>query len=1031
MEDSIVDDQEWQEKVAVLRSGIERLTSMVQDLVAAPNQPLTQAQTTVISEIEIAQIPVIPTIPTTTRPYGIDMDFQLAGQQIPVSQTTNPQAIMTATRAVVNTVSLHNEQISHGAPSKGMGKMEEFEDQFIEMQKEIKALRGKDLFGKEVNDLCLVPNVRVPTKFRLPEFEKYKGNSCPHSQLIMYVRKISMHTKDQRLLIHYFQDSLSGAALKWYMGLDSTHICTFHDLGEAFIRKYKYNIDMAPDIDQLRAMSQKEKESFKEYAQRWREIAAQIVPPMEEKEMTKVFLKTLNAFYYEKMVASAPSDFTEMVNMGMRIEEGIREGRLVKEASSSLASGGTKRFGSNFAKKKEETNVLKPQPQQPRQQAPQQNQQRKYPPFDPISMTYTELLPLLIQKYLVQLRDPPPPPSNPPFWYKADAHCAFHKNAPGHTVENCYPLMSEVQKLVRSNMLTFKDVNPNVQNNPLPNHETVNAIHTQSGYEYLHDVRESTRSLVQMHIVFCGLNYFPPHDYNACLVCSDSIQGCEIVINDLQKLLDRGVISISRRKRSEYTHYINMVQGSPGRYQVWDIRFIREPLVLLHIRLCRLAFFQHDHNACRVYSVNPRGCRQVRREIQKMLDERTLHLTYERDDNFNMVTAEFPIPEVVEISYDSQNMAAIPLTIQMPKPFPYNSSTIVPWRYGATIITGKEEVKPELESTIVNIADVSCMTQSGRLFAPIPSKLRSNLAAQVPPQKDVPREEPVIPKPVFETKDDDAEEFLNLIKKSDYKEFDNVVSNITVNNVLSFSKEELPPEGLEHNHALHFSMKYGEDTLKNVLVDTSSSLNVMPRSTLERLSYQGATIRLNGIVVKAFDGSKRTVIGDVDLPIRIIPYDFEITFQIMDIYPAYSCLLGRPWIHSAGAVTSTLHQMLKFAVKDKLITVYGEQTMFVSHLSSIPNMEGFEAQFQALEIVNPEYGKKAGSFISSWKDAQKVVAQGSYEGWGQVIELSTNKDKNGLGFTSQKLKGKGSEYGSCSKTLHETFQSAGYINPNK
>ncbi|XP_058741177.1 uncharacterized protein LOC131613534 [Vicia villosa] len=623
MEDGIVDDQEWQEEVVVLRSGIERLNSMVQDLVAAQNQPLTQAQATVISEIETAQIPAIPvTNPTTTRPYGIEMDFQLAGQQIPVPETTIPQAIMTVTPAVVNIVPLHNKQIFHGAPSEGMDRLEEFEDQFLKMQKEIKALRGKDLFGKEVNDLCLVLNVRVPAEFRLPEFEKYKGNSCPHNHLIMYVRKMSMHTEDQHLLIHYFQDSLSGAVLKLYMGLDSTHICTFHDLGEAFIRQYKYNIDMAPDRDQLRAMSQREKDSFKEYAQRWRELAAQIIPPMEEKEMTKLFLKTLSIFYNENMVASAPNDFTEMVNMGMRLEEGIREGRLVKEASSSLSSGGIKRFGSNFAKKKEETmsaisrgrkrryqpqqiaavtpvvsqappqNVQKPHPQQPRQQAPQQNQKRKYPPFDPIPMTYTELLTLLLQKNLVQLRDPPPPPlANPPFWYKADAHCAFHKNSPGYTVENCYPIMSELQKLVRSNMLTFRDVNPNVQVNPLPNHGTVNAIQTQSGYEYLHDVRESTRSLVEMHIVFCGLNCFPPHNYNACSVCSNSIQGCETVTNDLQKLLDRGIISISRRKRSEETHSVNMVHGCPGRYQVWDILFIREPLVLMHIRLCRLAFF--------------------------------------------------------------------------------------------------------------------------------------------------------------------------------------------------------------------------------------------------------------------------------------------------------------------------------------------------------------------------------------------------------------------------------------------------------
>ena len=43
--------------------------------------------------------------------------------------------------------------------------------------------------------------------------------------------------------------------------------------------------------------------------------------------MTKIFLNTLGSFYYERMVASAPSDFTEMVDMGVRLEEAVR--RLV------------------------------------------------------------------------------------------------------------------------------------------------------------------------------------------------------------------------------------------------------------------------------------------------------------------------------------------------------------------------------------------------------------------------------------------------------------------------------------------------------------------------------------------------------------------------------------------------------------------------------------------------------------------------------------------------------------------------------
>ena len=44
----------------------------------------------------------------------------------------------------------------------------------------------------------------------------------------------------------------------------------------------------------------------------------------------------------------------------------------------------------------------------------------------------------------------------------------------------------------------------------------------------------------------------------------------------------------------------------------------------------------------------------------------------------------------------------------------------------------------------------------------------------------------------------------------------------------------------------------------------------------------------SGVVVKAFDGSMKTVIGEVELPIKIGPSDFQITFQVMDIQPSYT-----------------------------------------------------------------------------------------------------------------------------------------------
>jgi hypothetical protein len=135
------------------------------------------------------------------------------------------------------------------------------------------------------------------------------------------------------------------------MNLDRTKIPTFHDLCDAFVEQYGYNVDMAPNRGDLQAMTQENKETFKEYAQRWRDTAAQVSLRIEEKEMTKLFLKTLNQFYYKKMVRSTPKNFAEMVSMGVQLEEGVREGRLVKEETSA---NGTNKPGNHLPKKKEQ-----------------------------------------------------------------------------------------------------------------------------------------------------------------------------------------------------------------------------------------------------------------------------------------------------------------------------------------------------------------------------------------------------------------------------------------------------------------------------------------------------------------------------------------------------------------------------------------------------------------------------------------------------------------------------------------------------
>ncbi|KAI5436145.1 hypothetical protein KIW84_022556 [Lathyrus oleraceus] len=256
---------------AVAKGSLGRLVSF--SLNQSSPTPATPPQRTVISEVATSSVPVAasqsgPSMPAGF-PWGMPPNFVPEGF-IPtfVSMLTS-SPIMFVLPLVVHTLPHVEDTMYHSEPSEGLDvyeKMDEMKDQFFELRKELKTLRGKDLFGKSPAELCLVPNVKIPMKFKVHDFEKYKGNTYPLSHLVMYARKMSTQIDNDQLLIHYFQDSLTSVALRWYMGLDGASVHTLNDLGEAFVKQYKYNMDMTPDRDQLRYMSQKDKEMFKEYA---------------------------------------------------------------------------------------------------------------------------------------------------------------------------------------------------------------------------------------------------------------------------------------------------------------------------------------------------------------------------------------------------------------------------------------------------------------------------------------------------------------------------------------------------------------------------------------------------------------------------------------------------------------------------------------------------------------------------------------------------------------------------------------------
>jgi len=84
------------------------------------------------------------------------------------------------------------------------------------------------------------------------------------THLKSYCNKMTEVVYDEKLLMHFFQDSLSGVTLSWYMRLDNTKIRRWKDLVEAFVKQYKYNMEIAPDRISLSNLKKRDKESIRE-----------------------------------------------------------------------------------------------------------------------------------------------------------------------------------------------------------------------------------------------------------------------------------------------------------------------------------------------------------------------------------------------------------------------------------------------------------------------------------------------------------------------------------------------------------------------------------------------------------------------------------------------------------------------------------------------------------------------------------------------------------------------------------------------
>ncbi|XP_070016049.1 uncharacterized protein [Nicotiana sylvestris] len=383
-----------------------------------------------------------------------------------------------------------------------------------------------------------------------------------------------------------------------------------------------------------------------------------------------------------------------------------------------------------------------------------------------------------------------------------------------------------------------------------------------------------------------------------------------------------------------------------------------------------------------------------------------------------------------------------PVVIKPVVQLPVVDSKAVPWKYEKVVVTYKgKEIEEES-------CEAQGLTRSGRCFAP--EELRKAKAI---------KDNPILVKKAM--MEEEAEEFLKKMKAYYYSIIEqlrktpaqisllsllihsdehrrdlmkilneaHVPDKISVNhletiankifevNRVTFSDDELPMEGTEHNKALYLTVKCEDLVVTRVLIDNGSSANICPLSTLNKLKVDDDRIHKNSICVRGFDGGGTDTVGDIILELTIGPVKCTMKFQVLDVAVSYNLLLGRPWIHAAKAVPSSLHQMVKFEWDRQEIVVHGEDNRSTTSDAVVPFIEIDDDKgpwvYQVFDTVpvdkvpegksipHPRVSAATVMVVSEMLGNGFVPGKGlgaKLQGMVQPVSLPKNLDTFGLGF---------------------------------
>ena len=143
--------------------------------------------------------------------------------------------------------------------------------------------------------------------------------------------------------------------------------------------------------------------------------------------------------------------------------------------------------------------------------------------------------------------------------------------------------------------------------------------------------------------------------------------------------------------------------------------------------------------------------------------------------------------------------------------------------------------------------------------------------------------------------------------------------------ILGFSDEDKVGTIQPHDDTLVVTLRIGGYDVKRVMIDQGSAVDIMYPDWYKGLGLKPEDLAAYSSPLVSFEGRMVVPKGHIRLPVQTNMDVVDVDFIVVDVFSPYMAIMGRPWLHTLGAVSSTLHQKVKYPSEGQVLEIVGSQ----------------------------------------------------------------------------------------------------------